>query len=94
MDDIYLFSSDPSDLQKMLRDVVSTVRPAGFLLQSTKCQWSTNDESCSATVSVLGRSLQKAPASPGLEILGTMVALSADSTVEHDARLAKSWRAY
>ena len=36
----------------------------------------------------------KVPASPGLEILGTMVALNADSTVEHDARLAKTWRAY
>ena len=35
MDDIYLFSSDPGDLQRMLRDVVSTVRPAGFLLQPT-----------------------------------------------------------
>ena len=58
-----------------------------------KCQWSTNDDNCSATVTVLGKTLQKAPASPGLEILGTMVALSADSTVEHDARLAKSWKA-
>ena len=38
--------------------------------------------------------MQKAPASPSLEILGTMVALNADSTVEHDARLAKSWKAY
>ena len=35
MGDIYLFSSDPSDLQKMLRDVVSTARPAGLLLQPT-----------------------------------------------------------
>ena len=45
-------------------------------------------------ISVLGRTLQKAPASPGFEILGTTVALNADPSVEHDARLAKSWRAY
>ena len=89
-----IFPPDPGDLQKMLRDVVSTVRPAGLLLQPTKCQWSTNVEGGLETVSVLGRNLMKVPASPGLEILGTMVALNADSTVEHDARLAKTWRAY
>ena len=90
----FIFSSDPGDLQRMLRDVVSTVRPAGLLLQPTRCQWSANVEGGSETVSVLGRNLMKVPASPGLEICGTMVALNADSTVEHDARLAKTWRAY
>ena len=91
---VYLFASDPGDLQKMLRDVVTTVRPAGLLLQPSKCQRSTNDSSCDTDVSVPGRTLIKAPAYPGLEILGTSVGLNADSTAEHDARLAKTWRAY
>ena len=94
MNDICLFASDPGDLQKMLREVVATVRPAGLLLQPSKCQWSTNDSGCDANVSVLGRTLIKAPAYPGLEILGTLVAPNADTTAEHDARLAKTWRAY
>ena len=78
------FAPDFGALQKMLRDVVATVRPAGFLLQPTKCQWSTNEMDCHGTVSVFGRTLIKAPAYPGLEILGTIVALSADPTVEHE----------